>query len=640
MRISWDVAVSSCALLLLSGCAGVLVSTTIETTSVPGTALQGKVHGGQQPVVGASVYLYAANTTGYAGPGIAASSSNASVSLLTSASNTTKDTSGNYYVTTDSGGNFAITGDYTCPSASSQVYIYSVGGNPGAGTNSAAGLLAALGTCATPITTSFIFVDEVSTIATAYAIASFATDATHVSSSGSTLAQTGIANAFAAVTNLETLSTGLALATTPAANGGNGTVPQSEINTLANILAGCINSTGPTFTACSTLLSNAKNGSTTPNDTATAAINIAHNPGANIATLCGLATASAPFQPTLSAAPNDFTIAISYTAGGLAQPEGIAIDSSGNMWVANEENYPSFITELSSTGKALSGTNGYAGGGLNMPSSIAIDGSGYVWVPNEYDTLSKFNPNGTAVSGSPFTGGGLNEDELIAIDGSGYVWITNHGNSSLSKFDSSGTAITVSTGYTGGGMSDPQGIAIDTSGNVWVTDIYPNGISEFNSSGSAVSGSPFTGGGLNMPSGIAIDGSGNLWVSNNISAGSLSEFNSSGTAISGSAFTGGGLDYPGGIAIDGAGNVWAANDGNGSLSEFNPSGTAISGSSGFQGGLESPIGIAIDGSGNIWVSNAWPTNTIVEFVGVAAPVVTPMVANLISPYGGHAVNKP
>ena len=96
MRISLGVAVASCALLLISGCSGVPATSTIETSSVQGTALQGKVHGGQQPIVGASVYLYAANTTGYAGPGIAASSINASVSLLTSASNTTKDLSDNY----------------------------------------------------------------------------------------------------------------------------------------------------------------------------------------------------------------------------------------------------------------------------------------------------------------------------------------------------------------------------------------------------------------------------------------------------------------------------------------------------------------------------------------------------------------
>jgi sugar lactone lactonase YvrE len=635
MRTSWVVAAACCALLplLLSGCSGVPATSTSESSSVQGATLQGRVHGGQQPIVGASVYLYAANTTGYG---------NASVSLLTSAANTSKDGSGNYYVTSDSNGDFTITGDYTCPSTASQVYAYAVGGNPGAGNNPAAGLLAAVGTCpASGILSNsmFIFMDEVSTVATAYAIAGYATDATDVSSSGSTLAQTGIANAFATATNLETLGTGLSLGTTPTANGGNGTVPQSEINTLANILGACINSNPSTSTTCATLFSNAMNGTTAPTDTATAAINIAHNPGANIAALYGLqAAGGAQFQPTLSTAPNDFTIAISYTAGGLYQPEGIAIDSSGDVWVANEASSPGAITELNPTGKALSGSSGFKGGGLDMPRDIAIDASGYVWATTDLNSISKFNSNGSAVLTSPFTGGGLNEDEQIAIDGSGYAWNTNHGNSSLSKFSSGGTAMTGSSGCTGGGMTDPQGIAIDTAGNVWVTNNYPNGLSEFNSGGSAVLNSPFTGGGLNMPSGIAIDGSGNLWVSNNISAGSLSKFNSSGTAVSGSPFTGGGLDYPGNLAIDGAGNVWAANNGS-VISEFNSSGTAISGSSGFLGPIIGTLGIAIDGSGNVWVvSNL--SNTIVEFVGSAAPVVTPMVANLMSPYGSHAVNKP
>jgi len=61
--------------------------------------------------------------------------------------------------------------------------------------------------------------DEVSTIAAAYSFAGFATDAVHVSSSGTALAQTGIANAFANAANVETLGTGAALATTPAGNG-------------------------------------------------------------------------------------------------------------------------------------------------------------------------------------------------------------------------------------------------------------------------------------------------------------------------------------------------------------------------------------------------------------------------------------
>src|ERR1019366_9144135 len=108
---------------------------------------------------------------------------------------------------------------------------------------------------------------EVSTVAAAYAFAGFATDAVHVSSSGTPLAKVGIQNAFANAANLATLSTGQALATPP--GNPNGAAPQANVNTLANILASCVNTdgtiSGPTSpTACYTLLNNAKNGSVVP----------------------------------------------------------------------------------------------------------------------------------------------------------------------------------------------------------------------------------------------------------------------------------------------------------------------------------------------------------------------------------------
>lgn len=618
--------------LALSGCssnpAG-LMNSVPASQPVAGTALQGRVHGGQQPIAGASVYLYAANITGYG---------NAAVSLLkSSGSNTHQDGSGNYYVTTDSGGNFTITGDYSCPSSNSQVYVYSVGGNPGSGTNSAAGLLAALGTCATPITSSFIFVDEVSTIATAYAIAGYATDATHVSSSGSTLAVTGMTNAFASVANLETLNTGQALSTTPA---GNGAVPQGEIDTLANILAACINSTGPGSTACSTLLSNAKNGSTTPTDTAMAAINIAHNPGANTSTLYSLQTAGGPFQPTLGVAPNDFTIAINFTGGGLDGGNDVAIDKSGNVWVSNGTG--TSISEFSPTGAVLSGSSGFTGGGLDEIAGIAIDSAGNVWGAN-LSSVSEISSSGSPISGSNgYTGGGIDLPNDIAFDGSGHAWITNQIGASLSELTASGSPISGSGGFTGGGLNYPAGLAIDTSNNIWVANIGADSITEFASSGAADANSPISTGGLNAPGVIEVDAQGNIWVSNT-GADSISEFNSSGVAISSTAYTGGGLKNPHGVAIDGAGNVWLANYGGSSISEFNSSGTAISGANGFLGGgLDEPIGIRVDGSGNLWIANyvGGSGTSITEFVGAAAPVVTPLVANLLSPYGQHAVNKP
>ena len=106
MRNSCAIALSLCV-LLLSGCSGMPGIAPTETTSnaAAGTALRGMVHGGQSPIVGAHVYLLAANTTGYAGPGIPASSSNASLSLLNGATTGHSDSISGYVLTaSDSSG--------------------------------------------------------------------------------------------------------------------------------------------------------------------------------------------------------------------------------------------------------------------------------------------------------------------------------------------------------------------------------------------------------------------------------------------------------------------------------------------------------------------------------------------------------
>jgi streptogramin lyase len=625
MCSAWTAASLFCV-VSLSGCVGTPPAITTGAALTPGIGFHGRVHGGQQPIAGASVYLFAAGTGGYG---------NGSQSLLTSGAG--KDALGDYYVTTGPDGLFTIAGDYTCPSGSAQVYVYSIGGDSGGGLNPAIALMAATGACDSLTSSTFVFVNEVSTVASAYALAGYATDPTHISSSASTLAQKGVANAFASVTNLETLSTGVALAATPASNGA---VPQAEINTLADILAGCINSSGSGSTGCSTLFSNAMNGDTAPSDTATAAINIAHNPGANVAALYALATASAPFQPTLSGQPNDFTIAINYSGGCLVEPYQIAIDGSGDVW----ETDSSSVCGLNALGSSISGQSGYTGGGLESPGAVAIDGSGNIWVTNSVSSITEFSPSGSPLSASGYTGGGLNKPDAIAVDKFGDAWAANSTNS-ISEFNSSGSPLSGS-GYAGGGLNTPDAIAIDASGNVWVANSSGNSISEFNSSGLPISGSTgFTGGGLNGPDSIAIDASGDAWLAN-VDANSISEFGSGGSPISGlNGFTGGGLDGPDAIAVDGSGAIWTASgDFNATcpyntISEFAASGIAISGQNGY---CYSAPGyyfqyLAIDGSGNVWVTTQ---GSILEFVGVATPVVTPIVANLMPPYGQYAVNKP
>jgi streptogramin lyase len=603
--------------------------------------------GAQAPLIGAHLYVLEANTSGYGGAGIAASSINKSISLLTNVpGSTTLDTSGGptngyYYVTSGAGGAFSITGDYSC-TLNSQVYLYSLGGTQGGVANPAAGLLAA-GNC--PSGGSFpsglyVVMNEVSTIATAYALAGFATDALHISSSGTALALTGIFNADANAGNLETISTGAALATTPA---GNGTVPQATINTLANILAACVNTngavTGPTSpTACYTLFTNALSGGTTgtqPTDTATAAINMAHNPVANIAALYALSTSTPPFAPALSAQPNDFTISLGFSATNLAG-RGIAIDAAGDAWIANQSsphnNGIYYVTELSSSGSVLSGTNGYTTASLNEPYGIAIDHSGNAWVTNfTGGSVTELSPSGSNLSGTGGFTGTLDEPDSVAIDAFGSAWVTSF-NELLTEFSSLGSELSPGfEGYNGGGILNPASVAIDGSNRAWVANdgflgLNPTpAIAVFGSLGEPLTGSGITGGGISSPESIKMDSAGNAWVADY--GGAVIEINQSGAFLSGTnGITGGGLAQPAGVSIDGSGNVWVANFTGLGITELSNSGAFLSGPNGFTSGhTGGSTDIAVDGSGDVWALSA---PGAVEIIGAATPVITPICAGL------------
>jgi streptogramin lyase len=457
----------------------------------------------------------------------------------------------------------------------------------------------------------------------------------------------------------------VALATTPA---GNGTVPQAEINMLANILAACVNSNGAVTggtnpTACYTLFTNAMSGGTTeiqPTDTATAAINMAHNPGTNVANLYGLSTANPPFAPALGSQPSDFTIALSFTGGGIYGPFSLAIDGLGNVWMVNTANSISEINGV--TGAAISPAAGFTGNGLSSPFAIAIDPSNNAWVVNPFTynytsgtitaptSVSEFTAAGGAATGSPFTGGGLNiapnlntlSPRDIAFDANGNAWIANNSASVTELNGLTGAAISpVTTGYSiSSGIADPNGVAVDAKNHVWVCGFNGNTLYLVNGNTGALLGtSAYGAGGMEQPYSIAIDGSSNVWMPNQYDPNTLvgytvSEFS---TVTTGTAFSGGGILGPNGVAIDGLGNVWISNEihvgsapGAG-LTEMNNSGAAVSPSTGYlSSALYAGGDVGVDGSGNVWIANAVVpvsyTNglNVVEFVGAAAPVVTPL----------------
>ena len=386
--------------LLLAGCATNSASDAVTPGSVPipaaSRAVSGSVYGGQQPVSGATIQLYAVATT-----------SKGSASPLISAT-----------VTTASNGTFTITGDYSC-TGNPLVYIVATGGNPGGGTNSALSMMAALGPCNNLSSTTFISINELTTVASVYALAPFMSGYKNVGAASTNAA--GIANAFQTVNSL--VNTAIGTAPGPGLP-TSGTVPTTVLNTLANILASCVNSSGPgTGTPCTNLFTAATpSGGTAPSDTVGAALNVATHPGSNVSTLFGLAAAQPPFGPTLTSSPNDWTVAIKYTDPSIKSPYGLAIDASGSIWVTNETG--ASVTKLSGIGTILSGATGFTGGGLLGPKGIAIDRSGNAWIANTGgSSIVKLGPSGTLLSGaSGFTGGGIDAPVAIAVDSQANVY--------------------------------------------------------------------------------------------------------------------------------------------------------------------------------------------------------------------------
>jgi len=673
MRFLWSIALSSCA-LLLCGCvsAPFTTSTSNPTGSVPGVALHGVVHGGQSPIQNAHVYLYQVNEAGYG---------KQATSILNSGCCAGLDAYGEY-VMTDMNGNWGISGDYTCNS-SAPVYLLAIGGGPpNTGINNSAAVLAApLGNCNAVTAASYVVVvNEVSTVAAAYAFAGFASSATQVSFPGtSSRAAAGFQNAFLNFLNLVTYNpeTGFFAGTANTTTfGGNGTVPAAEIDTLANILSACVNSTGavtgpPNPTPCYTLFTNALSAGTTgkqPTDTATAAINIAHNPAVEVANLFMLQSglgSGAPFpSPELTSAPNDFTIAITYTEGGLNSPQSVAIDESGNVWVANGAN--DTISEFSAS-SFYAAASGSPFSGAVEPWGIAIDNSGNVWVSNASggtggQTLSEFNSStGALIStfpdGSTAGTSQLDYPRGVAIDQYGNVWTANSEGGYLTEFSPPpGNAFSA---FAGGGQLDfSDQIAVDLSNNIWIANGGNSSITQYSTADgwfSSPLSTGYTEGSTDYPFGIAIDASGNVWATN--SNNSLTELTptSAGTGAGLGTVTGanvsGSPSYlvgAKGVAIDGAGNIWAADSNSGGISEYSPSTSAwLSPAEGygygnsFEAEMGLPFGVAVDGSGDVWMTG-YNYGTLTEFVGAATPVATPIVANLLTSdgYGVYAVNMP
>jgi hypothetical protein len=607
-------------------------SGTIQISNAAGgPALSGLVQAGLQVVTGSTVSLYAAGTSGYA----------SAAALVATA-------------TTDKNGQFTIPAGYACPSPASQMYLVAEGGSVGSNSaNPNLAMMTALGNCSN-LGSAAVVVNEVTTVASAFATAPFAANdalsgnLSYLYLGTSSGNSSGLGNAFATVNNLVDITTGLPRYMVPSSNAA---VPFVEINTLADTLNACTASAGGAegdgspcgslFTATDVLSQHSKYNSVAPSDTLQAAFNIAQHPITNFGyqlnlpspgSSSSLATSTSPFQPTLAANPNDWSLSLNYTGGGGLSAASIvgsfAVDSGGNLWITDTA--AGSVIEWNPAGAAISPSTGYAAGG----GPIAIDASGNVWISGN-GFLDELTSLGTPAAGSPF-GGVVGGGSDMSFDGQGNLWIANGGG--VSEFNNLGVALSPAGGFTNSGISGIDAIGVDSSNNVWVgLSNTTQAFAELSNPG----GQLVVAGGTNSIGNVfpqlAADGAGNMWAVSQLDVCKVPPYAGKGSqyvpSCNQEAESAGDYSFYNaeGIAVDGSAVVWLASAGGGNLSILPSVLPILSNSSSVQSNQQGylaspslaagPLRVAVDGSGNLWVLLA--NQTVTEYVGVATPGVTP-----------------
>ena len=311
------------------------------------------------------------------------------------------------------------------------------------------------------------------------------------------------------------------------------------------------------------------------------------------------------------------------TSAELQYPSRVAIDASGNLFIADQDNMR--IREVGTDGiittVAGNGTQGYSGDGgratsaeFDFPCGVALDASGNLFIADGANSrIRKVGTNGiiTTVAGNGFNsgpgmGGGYSGDggpatsaELswpgdVALDASGNLFIPDEGNQRIRIVGTNGIITTVAgngtRGYSGDGgpasnaeLNYPIDVAVDASGNLYIADQYNNRIRKVGTNGVITTvagngtqgysgdGGPATSAELNQPEGVALDASGNLFIADFGNsrirkvgtAGMITTVAGNGTPSysgDGGPATSAELQYPSAVAVGASGNLFIADE--------------------------------------------------------------------------------
>jgi uncharacterized protein (TIGR03437 family) len=324
------------------------------------------------------------------------------------------------------------------------------------------------------------------------------------------------------------------------------------------------------------------------------------------------------------------------TSAQLSAPQGVAVDSSGNVFVADTAN--ARVRKISGgtiTTVAGSGTQGYSGDGaaatsaqLNTPVGLAVDKAGNLYIADVDDSVvRKVSTSGaiTTVAGNgsqgysgdtgPATGATLNGPEGVAVDASGNLYITDTLNGVIRKVTASGTISTIAgngiDGYSGDGgpaisaeFGSPVGIVVDSAGNLYIADsgarvrkVFTSGII-MTIAGSGVrgysgDGGPATVATMNGAAGLAVDSTGDIFIADSVN-NAVRELVFTGSGLSISAVTNGASNQTGAIAPGEVLVIYGSNIGAASLTTYQLTGagtvsTSLAGTSVYINGVQAPV---------------------------------------------------
>jgi sugar lactone lactonase YvrE len=288
-------------------------------------------------------------------------------------------------------------------------------------------------------------------------------------------------------------------------------------------------------------------------------------------------------------------------------PTSVALSSDGFLFVADKQNNTIRIISPQGVVNTIAGTtklgfsNTTGSVTFNFPNGVAVDPSGNIYVADEDNSaIRQINTSGvtTTFAGNGLTGSKNGADTAarffaptgVATDASGNVYVADNGNNLIRKITPqavvttfAGSGIRGSTNAMGAAASfnQPQALAVDAGGNVYVADEGNNLIRKITPAGlvTTVAGSGTSGSAngkgtaasFNGPAGIAVDASGNLYVgdsNNNVvrkiaTDGTVTTL--AGTGVSGSAngaLTAATFNSPQGVAVDQYNRVFVADTGN------------------------------------------------------------------------------